>query len=71
MILSLMHGAFNWLMVEDRMTWQVLELDGVSSVSKALCNEKLGGLLHGNLVGYCRFQAFKVYMDLVCFIHVG
>ena len=55
MVLSLMHGVFNWLMVEDRMMWQVLELDGVSGVSKALCNEKLSGLLHGDLVGYCRF----------------
>ena len=71
MVLGLMHRAFNWLMVEDRMMWQVLELDGISSVSKALHNEKLGGLLHGDLVGYCRFQALEVYVDSVCFIHVG
>ena len=65
-----MRGAFNWSMVEDRSAWQVLELDGVSGVSKALCDKKLGGLLHGNLIGHCRFQALEVCVDSVCFIHV-
>ena len=66
-----MRGVFNWSMVEDRSVWQVLELDGVSSVSKALHDKKLSGLLHGDLIGHCRFQALEVHVDSVCFIHVG
>ena len=65
-----MCGVFDWSMVEGRSAWQVLELDGVSGVSKALHDKKLGGLLHGNLIGHCRFQALEVRVDSVCFIHV-